>query len=159
MRLPPSRTAWRMPAARRGSALAGSARADSSAATIRARQASSSGPVPAAPGDSDIFGGAGERLGPVRLFRVAEQLHPQLGLFQRLLAAAVQADALLVGGQGLFQAQLAPLHVVDQGFKLFEGLLEVGDGGGVGGGVFRHVGSLSDGAVRTGSAFGKLAAI
>src|SRR5690554_4315308 len=139
MRLPPSRTAWRMPAARRGSAGVGRARAVSSAASMRARQVSRSGPAETAPGASDIFGRAGERLGFVRLVRVAEQLHPQLGLLQRLLAAAVQANALLVGGQRLLQAQLAFLHVVDEGFQLFEGFLEVGDGGGVGGGVRKAV--------------------
>src|SRR5690554_705718 len=154
MRLPPSRTAWRMPAARRGSAGVGRARAVSSAASMRARQVSRSGPAETAPGASDIFGRAGERLGFVRLVRVAEQLHPQLGLLQRLLAAAVQANALLVGGQRLLQAQLAFLHVVDEGFQLFEGFLEVGDGGGVGGGVFWHGGSLSDSRSRHGRAGG-----
>src|SRR5690606_14964345 len=143
MRLPPSRTAWRMPSARRGSGLAGNASAVSSAASMRVRQASSSGPV-SGPCDSDIVGQAGERFGLFGLFRVAEQLHPQLGLLQRLLAAAVQAHALLVGGQRLFKAQLAALHVVDQGLKLFERLLEVGDGRGFGGAFFDHGASLSD---------------
>src|SRR3546814_7779826 len=48
-----------------------------------------------------------ESFGRCRVVRIAEQLHPQLGLFERLLAAAVQADAALVGGERLLEAQLA----------------------------------------------------
>src|SRR5690606_16912857 len=139
-----SRTAWRMPSARRGSGMDGRARAASSAASMRVRQASSSGPV-SGPGASDIVGQAGERPGLVWLLRVAEQLHPQLGLLQRLLAAPVQADALLVGGQRLLEAEFAAFHVVDEGLELLQRLLEVGDGGGFRGTFLGHGASLSDG--------------
>src|SRR5690554_1937589 len=132
MRLPPSSTAWRMPPASRGSGTEGKARAASSAASIRLRQASSSGPDRSGPPGSDIVVQARERFALLRLLRIAEQLHTQFRLLQCLLAAAVQADAALVGGQRLLKAQFATLHVVDQGFKLFERLLEVGDGGRVG---------------------------
>src|SRR3546814_1355106 len=52
-------------------------------------------------------GRGAESFGRCRVVGIAEQLHPQFGLLQRLLAAAVQADAALVGGERLLEAQLA----------------------------------------------------
>src|SRR5690606_24922771 len=49
-------------------------------------------------------------------------------------AATVEADAAFVGGERVFQAHLAALHLFDQLFKRVERGFEVGDGGrGVGG--------------------------
>src|SRR3546814_20060835 len=68
-----------------------------------------------------------ESFGRCRVVRIAEQLHPQLGLFERLLAAAVQADAALVGGERLLEAQLAVLHLLDQLLEGVERGFEIGD--------------------------------
>src|SRR3546814_1745114 len=57
-------------------------------------------------------GRGAESFGRCRVVGIAEQLHPQFGLLQRLLAAAVQADAALVGGERLLEAQLAVLHLL-----------------------------------------------
>src|SRR3546814_19329699 len=78
-------------------------------------------------------GRGAESFGRCRVVRIAEQLPPQLGLLQRLLAAAVQADAALVGGDGLFEPQLAVLHLLDQTLDCVERVFETGDGGGFGG--------------------------
>src|SRR5690606_29687436 len=61
--------------------------------------------------------------------RVAEQPHAQFGLLQRGLAAAVEADARLVGGQRFLEAHVAVLHLLDQLLERVEGALEIGDGG------------------------------
>src|SRR3546814_18982017 len=69
-----------------------------------------------------------ESFGRCRVVRIAEQLHPQLGLFERLLAAAVQAEAAPVGGERLLEAQLAVRHLfalllvgVQRGFQIGAG--------------------------------------
>src|SRR3546814_10375403 len=70
-------------------------------------------------------GRGAESFGRCRVVRIAEQLHPQLGLLQRLLAAAVQADAAFVGGERLFEAQLAVLHLLDQLLECVERGFEI----------------------------------
>src|SRR3546814_20727883 len=87
-------------------------------------------------------GRGAESFGRCRVVGIAEQLHPQFGLLQRLLAAAVQADAALVGGERLLEAQLAVLHLLDQLLEGVERGFEIGDGCGFGGfwggGFARH---------------------
>src|SRR5690606_34239490 len=126
MRLPPSSAAWRMAACRRRGSAAGSGRAASSVASVRARQ-----PACASPPASGIaaVAGRGERLRALGVVRVAEQPHAQFGLLQRGLAAAVEADARLVGGQRFREAHVAVLHLLDQLLERVEGALEIGDGG------------------------------
>src|SRR5690606_21494943 len=76
--------------------------------------------------------GRGERLRALGVVRVAEQPHAQFGLLQRGLAAAVEADARLVGGQRFLEAHVAVLHLLDQLLERVEGALEIGDGGALG---------------------------
>ncbi len=58
---------------------------------------------------------------------IAEQAHAQFGLFQRLLALAIQTDATFVSTERGFQAQLAGFHLLHQLFQRFKRLLELGD--------------------------------
>src|SRR3546814_11787933 len=57
-------------------------------------------------------GRGAESFGRCRVVGNAEQLPPQFGLLQRLLAAAVPADAALVGGERLLEAQPAVPHLL-----------------------------------------------
>ncbi len=51
-----------------------------------------------------------------------------LRLLECRLAASIQADATLVGGQRFFQAHAAGFHLRDQGFQCLDRSLEIGDG-------------------------------
>src|SRR5687768_6313726 len=93
MRLPPSSAAWRIAACSRCGEPEAGGSARSSVFSRRSRQA--------AKGDSGI---RLERFRRGRIGRIAEQAYAQFGLFKRLLAAAVEADATFVGGQRFFQA-------------------------------------------------------
>src|SRR5688500_3728674 len=92
--------------------------------SMRSRQASSR--CCAAP-SSGIGSGRRrtERFGVGGVVRIAEQPYAQLGLLERLLAAPVQADATLVGGQRFLEAHLAVFHLLDQLFERVEGVLEI----------------------------------
>eukprot|EP01092_Planopodium_desertum_P007858 TRINITY_DN32477_c0_g6_i1.p1 TRINITY_DN32477_c0_g6~~TRINITY_DN32477_c0_g6_i1.p1 ORF type:complete len:157 (-),score=39.57 TRINITY_DN32477_c0_g6_i1:55-525(-) len=90
------------------------------------------------------FGGFG-------LGRIAEQAHAQLGLLQRLLALAVQTDTTFVSTERRFQAQLAGFHLLHQLFQRFERLLELGDRGGVFGGLLDHATSVDGARARVNS--------
>src|SRR5690606_8859035 len=131
MRLPPSSTAWRMAESRRGSVPSSPSSADSSAASTRARQRARAGWAPLPPGSGLAIGQARERLRPFRGFGVGEQAHAQLGLLQRVPAAAVEAHAALVGGEGFLQAHVALFHLLYQLLELVERGLEIGDRRGV----------------------------
>src|SRR5690606_25046971 len=132
MRLPPSSTAWRMAAARPGSGAGCAARASPSTRSIRARQPSSRARAARAgePGSGMVAGGRERRRG-LGLLRIGEQAHAQLGLLQRLLAATVEADAALIGGERLLQAHVAVLHLLHELLEGVERGFEVGDRGGV----------------------------
>src|SRR5690606_25274544 len=134
MRLPPSRTACRIAASRRGSVRPSRwSNAAASATSTRLRQRARVSSSPGPPG-SGVAIDAGEGFGPLRRFGVGEQAYAQFGLLQRLLAAAVQAHAALVGGQRFLETHLAVLHLLDQLLELVERALEGGNGGGVGSG-------------------------
>src|SRR5690606_33179819 len=126
MRLPPSSTAWRMAAPRRSSAGGCAARAASSTPSMRPRQASrrAAGVPPVASG---IVAEGRERRAGLGLLGVGEQAHAQLGRFQGLLAAPVEAHATLVGGEGILETHVAALHLPDQLLEGVEGSFEVGD--------------------------------
>src|SRR5690606_12376457 len=108
MRLPPPRVAWRMAACRRrGSAVSGGSSRSRVASVRAAQRENTSGAIVGAEG-----------LGVFRTFGVGQQAHPQFGLFQRALAAAVQADAALVRGQRILKAHSALFHLLDQLLQL-----------------------------------------
>ena len=98
-----------------------------SAASTRARQAPRHAVEAGVRHPAD--GMRGEGLGAVRIVRIAEQAHAQFGLFQRGLAAAVQADAAFVRGERFLQAHLAVFHLLDELLELVERGLEIGDRG------------------------------
>src|SRR5690606_19386385 len=106
MRLPPSRTAWRMASRRRRSAAGCEASAACRTPSMRVLQPSRRIATPASPTASGIVAAGGEGRGGVRLLRIGEQAYAQLGLFERLLAAAVEADAALIGGKGVLEAHV-----------------------------------------------------
>ena len=54
-----------------------------------------------------------------------QDLHLLLGLAQRRLAVAGQADALFEAGQRVFQRQLAALQALHQLLQLGKGLFEI----------------------------------
>src|SRR3954462_13293930 len=97
MRLPPSSTAWRIAACSRDgeSSIDGNAR--SRQASTRARQRVARVSKPAGSGIGWIAAGRREGLGARRIVGIAEQAHAQFRLFQRGLAATVEANAALLG--------------------------------------------------------------
>src|SRR3546814_13587565 len=78
-------------------------------------------------------GRGAESFGRCRVVGIAEQLHPQFGMLQRLLAAAVQDDAALVGGERLLACRPDVLHLPDQLTAGVERGFEIGYGLGLGG--------------------------
>src|SRR5690606_23945452 len=118
---------WRIAAPSRCSAAGWVDRAVSSTPSMRRRHASSDIAVDAAQLASGIVAEGREGRGALGLLRITEQADPQLGLLQRLLAAAVQADAALVGGERILEAQVTVLHRLDQLFEGVERGFEVGD--------------------------------
>src|SRR5690606_25028699 len=73
-----------------------------------------------------------ERLGAGLAVALEQHLHLLLGLAQRALAVAGEADALLEGVQRLFQGELATFQALDQLLQFGEGLLEIQGGFGAG---------------------------
>src|SRR5690348_2964488 len=71
-------------------------------------------------------------FGFVGLFRIGQQSHAQFGLFERVLAIAVQGDAAFVGFERIVQALFALFHLADQLLEFVEGFFEVGDAIGFG---------------------------
>src|SRR5690606_41470955 len=99
MRLPPPRVAWRMAACRRrGSAVSAGSRRSRVASVRAAQRVNTSGAIVGAKG-----------LGVTGTFGIGEHAHPQLGLPQRALAAAVQAEAAHVGCMRIPKATFALL--------------------------------------------------
>src|SRR3546814_14215299 len=72
-------------------------------------------------------GRGADSFGRFRVVGIAEQLHPQFGLLQRLLAAALQADAPLVGCEPLLAAHLSVLHLLHQLIESAERGFEISD--------------------------------
>src|SRR3546814_5102516 len=112
IRLPPSRAAWRMAACRRRGGSSAAGRVRSSAASMRRRHWVAACACMETTSTRSGVGRGAESFGRCRVVRISEQLHPQLGLLPRLLAAAVQADAAFVGGERPLEAQLAALHLL-----------------------------------------------
>src|SRR3546814_3783927 len=111
--------ARRMAACRRRGGSSAAGRLRSSAASMRWRHCVAACACMETTSTRSGVGRGAESFGRCRVVGIAEQLHPQFGLLQRLLAAAVQADAALVGGERLLEAQLAVLHLLD---PLLEGV-------------------------------------
>ena len=70
-----------------------------------------------------MFDVEGLDVGPVALRH--EGVHLLFRRVQGLLALARQAHAAFELGEGFLQGQLAPLHALDDGLQLGEGLFEV----------------------------------
>src|SRR3569623_189312 len=76
-----------------------------------------------------------ERLAGIRVVRIQQQFHAQLGLFQGALAVAIQGDAALEGQQRFIERQFALFHTPHELLELVQRLLEIGNLVGCGGAI------------------------